>query len=109
MSKIKEITELAIIFDDGSKITYDHMADCCEWNYADFEQLDDIARITDFDTENMFFKTVKDAGFIFGNQGKMFFVPCYSEQNGCYTPDVDIYYNDELVLTVYGEFIERYY
>lgn len=29
---------------------------------------------------------------------RMFFVPCYSEQNGYYSRDVDIYFNDEKVL-----------
>lgn len=30
----------------------------------------------------------------------MVFVPCYSEQNGYYSSDVDIYYNDKKVLNV---------
>ena len=50
MAKISEITESSVIFEDGSIITYDHEQDCCENNYADFNQIDDLARREDFDT-----------------------------------------------------------
>lgn len=46
--RIKKITEEAIIFDNGNTIAYDHEQDCCEMNYADFDQLDDLARNYDF-------------------------------------------------------------
>lgn len=98
MAKIKEINDEMILFDDGSKITYDHERDCCEHNYADFEQIDDIAKNTDFDTRAMIFEAVEDSGFRFGNENKMFFVPCYSDQNGYYTAEIDIYYNNIRVL-----------
>ena len=39
--KIKLITDDYILFDNGSKITFDHDQDCCEYNYADFAQLAD--------------------------------------------------------------------
>lgn len=103
MATIITVNEEEIVFSDGSIIDYFHHQNCCEINYADFEQLDDIARNTDFDTDNMIFQEA-DYGFMFGNEnGKMFFIPCYSEQNGCYSHDVDIYYNNKLVLTAYGE------
>lgn len=35
--KIKKVTEDFIEFDNGSKITFDHIQECCENNYADFE------------------------------------------------------------------------
>ena len=98
MAKIKNITEEAIIFTDGTEITFDHEQDCCEYNYADFRQLDDIARSTDFNTKLLQFEKV-DYGFRFGNKpNKMFFVPCYSEQNGYYTDELDIYLNNKLIL-----------
>ncbi len=82
--KIKEIDFEHILFDNGSKITFDHDQNCCEWNYADFEQLKDtVAMDIDFD-ENLIFEGVDEAGFRFGNKENMFFVPCYSEQNGYY-------------------------
>ena len=94
--KIKEVNENMILFDNGNSITFDHRQDCCEQNYADFEQLDDIARTVKFDP-NLEFQACEGAGFLFGNRpGKMFFVPCYSCQNGYYSTDVDIYYNGEL-------------
>lgn len=100
--KIKDINYERILFDDGSSITYDHERDCCEINYADFEQLDDIARECDF-SKPLTFEAIDGAGFRFGNEGRMFFVPCYSEQNGYYTRVVDIYFNDEKVLCLICE------
>lgn len=92
--KIKDINEERILFDNGNTITYNHEQDCCECNYADFQQIDDIARSWDFD-ENLDFESVEEVGFRFGNlPNKMVFVPCYSEQNGYYSSDIEIYYND---------------
>ena len=105
LCKIKEITEEHILFEDGSEITYYHGQDCCEWNYADFEQLDDIARNTVFDTENLKFYYVNKAGFSFGND-RMFFVPCYSEQNGYYSDDIDILFNGVQVFNFNCKFVE---
>ena len=104
--KIVEITNEHIKFNNGNVIHYDHEQDCCEWNYADFEQLDDLGRNTEFD-ENLDFEFVEDCGFRFGNQPyKMFFIPCYSEQNGYYSTDINIYYNNELVCCGLAEFID---
>ena len=101
--KIKEVTSEHILFDDGSEITYNYFQDCCEINYADFEQLDTIARNTEFNSD-LVFEKVDNNGFRFGNKpNKMFFVPCYSIQNGYYSSAVDIHYNGKEVLTVYGE------
>lgn len=101
MAKIIKLEENLIKFDDGTTITADHSQDCCEYNYADCERVDDIAKYTDFDTANLEFEAVEGSGFRFGNKpGKMFFVPCYSEQNGYYSSDVDIYLNGELYLNI---------
>ena len=97
--KIKEVTDLHIEFDNGNEITFAHLRDCCETNYADFEQIETFAYGLDFD-EDLMFEEVSDYGFRFGNLGKMFFIPCYSEQNGYYSSDVDIYYNHKRVLNV---------
>lgn len=105
MAKIKMVTEDGIFFEDESKITYDHCSDCCEWNYADFGQLDDLAMQTDFDTDNLMFESVEEAGFRFGNENNMFFVPCYSEQNGYYSSDIQIYLNDNEVLSFECEMV----
>jgi len=89
-----------IEFEDGSKITYYHEQDCCEVNYADFRQLDDIALSADFDMDKLAFEPLEH-GFRFGNKpNKMFFVPCYSEQNGYYSDQVGIYFNGNKVIDI---------
>lgn len=103
--KIKEITEDYILFDNGNKITYDHEQDCCENNYADFGQLDDLALDEEFD-ENLEFEAVEESGFRFGNQpNKMYFVPCYSCQNGYDTDELGIYYKNEIECHFSCEFV----
>lgn len=47
--KIKEVNTNHILFDNGSRITFDHEQDCCETNYADFEQLEDLALECEFE------------------------------------------------------------
>ena len=100
--KIVKVNDEAIIFDNGNEITFEHCTDCCEWNYADCEQLDDLARVYDFNTKHLFFEAVEEQGFRFGdNPWRMFFVPCYSSQNGYYSSDIDIYLNGEQKLNFY--------
>lgn len=97
MAKIIKTEENLIEFSDGSRITCDHEQDCCEWNYADCDQLDDLARGYDFNTAKLTFEAVDGSGFRFGDRPeRMFFVPCYSEQNGYYSSDIDVYLNGEL-------------
>lgn len=94
--RIKEITSERITFDNGNYIVYEHERDCCEWNYADFSYLIDEAGIMSYDfPEKLVFEIVSGSGFRFGSAYKKFFVPCYSEQNGYYSDDIDIYYNTE--------------
>ena len=104
--KIIEITEVDITFDNGNRIWFDHKQDCCEHNYADFKQIDDLALEQEFD-EDLKFESCPNSGFRFGNEGRMVFVPCYSSQNGYYSTWINIYYarcwtgtllDDDLVL-----------
>ena len=112
--KIIKVTDEAIVFSNGNKITYDHDQECCEQNFADFKSLEDtLAMVAEFD-DNLVFEVVKGSdynkgsGFRFGNPNNMFFVPFYSEQNGCYTTDIKIYYtNTKEVLNLMCE--ERIY
>lgn len=97
--KIKYIDKDSIVFDNGNVIHCFHCADCCEYNYAAFEAIDDVALYTDFHPE-LKFEVVAGSGFRFGNKNKMFFIPCYSVQNGYYSSDVEIYYRDEKILDV---------
>ena len=98
---ISEITDEAITFSNGQKITFDHEQDCCEWNYADFGSLDDIAKNYQFKGKLQF--EAVDCGFRFGDSRAMFFVPCYSEQNGYYTNAVDIYLDGKCVCNTCGD------
>ena len=107
--KIVKVNRYGIYFDNGSEITFDYDLCCCEDNYAEFEYLKDdkICLNTDF-KEPLVFEKTGDYGFRFGNKpNKMFFVPCYSEQNGCYDNSLRILYNDKIVLDeVEAEMIE---
>ena len=95
--RILKITEDSIEFDNGKHMSSDHDQECCEINYADFEQLDSLAREVDF-SEPLVFELC-DYGFRFGNPPiNMFFVPCYSIQNGYYSSLLDIWYDDKKVI-----------
>ena len=94
--KIIEVTREHIKFDNGNIITYDHQQDCCEYNYADFEQIDDISRDYDY-PENLIFEFIEECGFRFGGEHFKTYIPCYSCQNGYYTGEIDIYYNGKKV------------
>ena len=88
--KITNITGYSVRFDNGKRITADHDQDCCELNYALFEYLKDElgGAIFDIDfTEPLVFEEC-DWGFRFGNEGNMFFVPCYSQQNATIAPQL---------------------
>lgn len=90
--KIEEVTSDYIEFTNGDRILYDHEHDCCEYNYADFKQIEDSALNAEF-TLPIEFEVVNGQGFRFGNEPyAMYFIPCYSEQNGFYTTELDIYY-----------------
>lgn len=99
--KIKEVTDEAIIFNNGLCITFDHEQDCCETNYADFSVLtpNTINYNYEFDENKMEFHYVKELGFVFGEEYHWIFIPCYSEQNGYYSTYIDIYFNGKRVLT----------
>ena len=98
MAKIIKTEENLIEFSDGTRITCDHDQDCCEYNYADCEQIDDLARDYDFNTSKLMIETIDGSGFRFGDRPeRMFFVPCYSNQNGYYSDDINVYLNDVLL------------
>lgn len=94
---IKKVWKDYIEFENGSILTSAHLPDWCEYNYADFMQLEQLALAHDFD-KKLRFEYVDDCGFRFGDKHRMFFVPCYSMQNGYYSSVVDIWYNDKIVL-----------
>ena len=92
--KIKSITDERITFDDNSFITFYHCQDCCEYNYADFEYLANECGIMDYEfNPELKFEAVDGNGFSFGDANRMFFVPCYSYQNGFYSDEITILYS----------------
>lgn len=102
--KIKNVTNTKIEFDNCNCITYDHEPDCCEENWADFSSLTDkhVNYNVDFN-EDLIFEFIDGMGFRFGSQDnercmRWIFIPCYSDQNGYYSDDIDIYYNGNKVL-----------
>lgn len=97
------IDDQAITFSDGSQITFWHYRDCCENNYADFSQLDDLARNHKFRGKILFESC--EGGFRFGDSRRKFFVPCYSVQNGYYTTHICIDYKGKNVLSFNAEFV----
>lgn len=104
--RIVKITEYSIEFDNGKSIEFNHYADCCEDNYADFKQLDSLAREVDFNEPLVFESSLY--GFRFGNPPiNMFFVPCYSVQSGYYSNELDIWYDDKEV--IHGLECEEHY
>lgn len=60
--------------------------------------MEELAFEVEFD-EDLTFEVVDGSGFRFGNlPQKMFFIPCYSSQDGYYSDDIDIYYNSNKVI-----------
>lgn len=99
--RIKEVTDEYILFDNYSRIWFDHKRECCEDNFADFEQLETGAFDEDF-SEDLIFEE-NEYGFRFGSKSTpMYFVPCYSDQSGYYTDEIDIYYNRDIVIKGLG-------
>lgn len=103
--RIVNITEDEILFDNGNRITYHHVRDCSECNWADFLYLEtqmDILKTMDF-TEDLVFEFVDGFGFRFKSNNHSDYydywivVPCYSDQNSYYSSDIDIYYCDKPV------------
>lgn len=63
--------------------------------------MDDIAKEATFVGKSIDFEEIPGYGFKFGNKPyNMHFVPCYSEQNGYYSSDVEILLNGYPILTV---------
>lgn len=85
--------DLGIEFDNGSLLYDYHNQECCEYNYADWNQLEKSALDYEFD-EKTFKLVPNDYGFRFGDESRTFYIPCYSEQNGYYSDSVNIVYKN---------------
>ena len=101
--KIKEINEEKIVFDNGYELEYYHEQDCCEQVYADFDILKDynistktgkIINIKDIDFEEhleYLIQGIENEGFnMISKIGEEFFIPCYNNQNGYYSSELEL-------------------
>ena len=104
MMKIAKYTDDCIEFDDGTTISYDHHRDCCEWNYADFSVLDNYPDELKLNYDRFEIEPVDKTRFnlllhrtnVHGIPRKTaILIPCYSEQNGYYSCDLDVYVRDK--------------
>lgn len=91
--KIKRVGENFIEFDNGKKIEV--LVDFSK-SYADCKQLDEIAFDYEFNEDDFRIEFVDNFGFRFGNDNRMFGVPCYDEQDGYYSTKFTIKYNNEI-------------
>lgn len=92
--RIINVDENGIKFDNGNFLHYDFLYTGCSFNYADWKQIEDLALDTDFDEASFTLESCA-YGFRFGNPPiKMFFIPCYSEQNGYYDYSIDVMFRD---------------
>lgn len=83
MKPIK-INEKGIVFDNGTQITDYHNQECCESVYADWKQIEELFRNSEFDDIKI--EGVKGSGFRLNG----FFVPCYNIQTGYYDSDLKL-------------------
>ena len=88
VAKIALITQEEIHFTNGYVISYDHIENCCEYNFADFLSIKDTP-FENFKFQHLTFEAV-EYGFLLNG----YLINCYSYQNGYYTSEVDIYVYD---------------
>lgn len=99
--KITSYKENYIEFSNGGFIECYHYANCCEYNWADF---DAAFNESDLNIEFDYFTVKpKECGIlitlyhcphkVLGTYNKKVWVPCYSEQNGYYSFDIDVEYS----------------
>lgn len=102
MIKLTKFDDEMIYFSDGSTISYHHDQDCCECNYADFSALENYKDLLDKEWDDFTVGPIDGTGIMLTLIGHNEFgipitpgilIPCYSEQNGYYSTDLDILVN----------------
>ena len=93
-SKVTNVSEDVLTFDDGSELSSDHEPDCCEHHYLTFKDLS----LSDFDglefdlsSDGSFFERVEDYGIrLKPTNGHPVSVPGYGENNGYYSANLSL-------------------
>ena len=101
--KIKSFITNGLLFDNGTTLKHYHDQDCCEHVYADWKYLKNYnilpstgKSISIYDVEfsenivgNIEFE--KSMGIkLISKTGDKWFIPCYNEQNGYYSSDLEL-------------------
>lgn len=91
--KVKEIIKEGIIFDNGWQLYSDHMSDCCEHHWLEFEyiSIEDFEGL-EFDLSNdNFFERIPDYGIaLLPINGHPIRIPGYGDNNGYYGADITL-------------------
>ena len=102
MIKLTKFDDEMIYFSDGSTISYSHNQNCCECNYADFSVLENYKDLLDKEWNEFTVGPIDGMGIMLTLIGNNEFgipitpgilIPCYSEQNGYYSTNLDIAVN----------------
>lgn len=100
MFKITKFDDDVIKFSNGWGIFCHHAPECCELNWADCSVLSNYPDIFKTEFDDFDIEPVDDIGFLlklhrknqFGiDIWKKILIPCYSEQNGYYSTNLDVY------------------
>ena len=93
-TKLTKISDEGINF-ENTHISHEHIQDCCEEVYADWNSLKDQPIMTLEKIIQVDFVMVKNSGIVLDlfnqdYQKYSFFVPCYNVQNGYYSNDLKL-------------------
>ena len=96
--KIIKFDQDGLEFDNGTIVGDSHDQECCEDVYADWKQLEDTDVMSHKFPEAIEIEGVDGAGIKIDG----YFIPCYNEQSGYYSSDLDIVitYPDKKKVTV---------
>ena len=113
--KIERINDSGIIFNNGTKLSDYHSQDCCENVYADWEYLKqynvlpstgETISIYDIEFDDSITNNIdyeKNMGIkLISKTGDKWFIPCYNEQNGYYSSNLNliIEFEDKPTITI---------
>ena len=73
-----------IVFTNGVTIYDYHEQDCCESVYCDFNQVENLFKTQKFNS--LVIEGVEGCGIKVNG----YFIPCYNEQNGYYSSDLEL-------------------